>query len=59
MKVGASHLHSSSVTVRLVSMVDGGLFDKLAEIGSRIRHKPEPFGGIQVRMVFRTCYRSN
>ena len=59
MKVGATHLHRSYVTVPLVSMVDGGLFDKLAEIGSLIRQKPEPFGGIQVRMVLRTCYRSN
>jgi hypothetical protein len=30
-------------------MVDGELFDKLAEIGGHIRGKPyEPFGGIQV-----------
>ncbi|KAI0369205.1 hypothetical protein BV20DRAFT_417843 [Pilatotrama ljubarskyi] len=32
-----------------VSMVDGDLFDKLAFIGSNIRKRPEPFGGIQVR----------
>ena len=37
------------VTGLLVSMVDGELFDKLAEIGGHIRGKPyEPFGGIQV-----------
>ncbi len=33
-----------------VSMVDGDLFDKLAQIGSRIRKNPAPFGGIQVRI---------
>jgi len=34
-----------------VSMVDGELFDKLAEIGGRIkRRRDEPFGGIQVRI---------
>ena len=31
-----------------VSMVDGDLFDKLSQIGSILRKKPEPFGGIQV-----------
>ena len=31
-----------------VSMVDGDLFDKLARVGSIIRKKTEPFGGIQV-----------
>lgn len=29
-------------------MVDGDLFDKLAEIGSKIKKDPRPFGGIQV-----------
>lgn len=29
-------------------MLDGDLFDKLAEIGSAIRKLKEPFGGIQV-----------
>ena len=31
-----------------VSMVDGDLFDKLSMIGSKLRKKIEPFGGIQV-----------
>lgn len=31
-----------------VSMIDGELFDKLARIGSLLRRKSEPFGGIQV-----------
>ena len=35
--------------VYTVSMVDGDLFDKLARIGSILRKKAEPFGGIQVR----------
>lgn len=29
-------------------MVDGDLFDKLARLGSILRKKTEPFGGIQV-----------
>lgn len=29
-------------------MVDGELFDKLARIGSIMRKRTEPFGGIQV-----------
>lgn len=29
-------------------MVDGDLFDKLARIGSLLRKRVEPFGGIQV-----------
>lgn len=32
-------------------MVEADLFDKLARIGSIIRKKPEPFGGIQVRQL--------
>ena len=31
-----------------VSMVDGGLFDKLEEIARRIRNNGRPFGGIQL-----------
>jgi hypothetical protein len=54
-KVSASLLRTPYVTVLLVSMVDGGLFDKLAEIGSIIRDKPEPFGGIQVCIDLCTC----
>jgi ATP-dependent DNA helicase PIF1 len=37
----------------LVSMLDGDLFDKLAQIGSLIRKSKEPFGGIQVRLAVR------
>jgi ATP-dependent DNA helicase PIF1 len=36
----------------LVSMVDGDLFDKLSRIGSMLRKKIEPFGGIQVLSFF-------
>jgi hypothetical protein len=55
-KVSASLLHRPYVTVRLVSMVDGGLFDKLDEIGRKIRGKPyTPFGGIQARIGLYTC----
>ena len=32
----------------LVSMIDGDLFDKLAQIARIIRRSTEPFGGIQV-----------
>ncbi|SRR6266403_4108853 len=50
-KVSVPLLHRLCVTARLVSMVDGGLFDKLDKIGRRIRgNQDEPFGGIQVRM---------
>lgn len=38
--------------VLLVSMVDGDLFDKLSKIGSMLRKKIEPFGGIQVPSFF-------
>jgi ATP-dependent DNA helicase PIF1 len=31
-------------------MIDGNLFDKLARIGSALKKKEEPFGGIQVRV---------
>ena len=30
-------------------MVEADLFDKLARVGSLVRKKSEPFGGIQVR----------
>jgi hypothetical protein len=53
--------HRQCVTIRLVSMVDGGLFDKLDVIGRQIRsNRDKPFGGIQVRtslriyLIFRT-----
>lgn len=29
-------------------MVDGDFFDKLSMVGSKIRKRVEPFGGIQV-----------
>lgn len=38
-----------------VSMVDGDLFDKLSQIGSSIRKKEEPFGGIQVCVCGTGC----
>jgi hypothetical protein len=38
----------SFVRLYAVSMVDGDLFDKLARIGSILRKKVDPFGGIQV-----------
>ena len=50
------------MTIRLVSMVDGGLFDKLDEIGRQIRgNRDKPFGGIQVRTGLRICliFRTN
>lgn len=34
--------------MRIVSMVDGELFDKLEEIARKVRKKDKPFGGIQV-----------
>jgi len=41
-------------------MVDGELFDKLAAIGGRIKHRPaEPFGGIQVRIDLSIAGLSN
>jgi hypothetical protein len=33
-------------------MIDGDLFDKLAQVASIIRESPEPFGGIQVNLLF-------
>jgi len=49
-KVSVPILHRLYVTIRLVSMVDGGLFDKLDEIGREIRgNRDKPFGGVQVR----------
>ncbi|CDO73329.1 hypothetical protein BN946_scf185008.g92 [Trametes cinnabarina] len=41
-------LRTKVLIIDEVSMVDGDLFDKLARIGSIIRKRPEPFGGIQV-----------
>ena len=42
-------LRRAYVTVPIVSMVDGELFDKLARIAAIIKQKEsEPFGGIQV-----------
>lgn len=38
-----AHVNKSSV-----SMVDGNLFDKLAQISCSLRRNPKPFGGIQV-----------
>jgi hypothetical protein len=41
-----------------VSMVDGDLFDKLSKIGSMLRKKIEPFGGIQVHSFFHVCVKA-
>ncbi|KAI5118403.1 hypothetical protein M0805_007537 [Coniferiporia weirii] len=41
-------LRTKVLIIDEVSMVDGDLFDKLARIGSILRKKAEPFGGIQV-----------
>ena len=55
-KVSVPILHRPYVTIRLVSMVDAGLFDKLDQIGRQIRgRRDKPFGGIQVRMGLRIC----
>ncbi len=36
--------------MRIVSMVDGHLFDTMAKLAVQLRKKPDlPFGGIQVR----------
>jgi hypothetical protein len=61
-KVSVPILYRPYVTTRLVSMVDGGLFDKLDEIGRQIRgNRDKPFGGIQVRTGLRICliFRTN
>ncbi|PIL25209.1 hypothetical protein GSI_13098 [Ganoderma sinense ZZ0214-1] len=47
-KATARWLRTKVLIIDEVSMVDGDLFDKLAQIGSRIRKNPAPFGGIQV-----------
>lgn len=44
--------HFDDVIYSLVSMVDGELFDKLARIGSIMRKRTDPFGGIQVSYIF-------
>ncbi|GBE86663.1 ATP-dependent DNA helicase PIF1 [Sparassis crispa] len=41
-------LRTQVLIIDEVSMVEGELFDKLARIGSIIRKRVEPFGGIQV-----------
>ncbi|THH11327.1 hypothetical protein EW145_g722 [Phellinidium pouzarii] len=41
-------LRTKVLIIDEVSMVDGDLFDKLSRIGSNLRKKPQPFGGIQV-----------
>lgn len=41
-------LRTKVLIIDEVSMVDGDLFDKLAQIGSALRKDPRPFGGIQV-----------
>ncbi|OBZ73732.1 ATP-dependent DNA helicase PIF1 [Grifola frondosa] len=47
-KASARWLRTQVLIIDEVSMVEGDLFDKLARIGSMMRKKVEPFGGIQV-----------
>ncbi|KAG5720073.1 hypothetical protein E4T56_gene8823 [Termitomyces sp. T112] len=47
-KAATRWLRTKVLIIDEVSMIDGDLFDKLARIGSIIRRKPEPFGGIQI-----------
>lgn len=47
-KAASRWLRTKVLIVDEVSMLDGDLFDKLAQIGSLIRKSKEPFGGIQV-----------
>ncbi|KAL0953746.1 hypothetical protein HGRIS_014925 [Hohenbuehelia grisea] len=47
-KASARWLRTKVLIIDEVSMVDGDLFDKLAEIGSILRGKQVPFGGIQI-----------
>lgn len=55
-KVSVPILRRPHVTIRLVSMVDAGLFDKLDVIGRQIRcNRDKPFGGIQVRTGLQIC----
>ena len=61
-KVSVPILHRPYVTIHLVSMVDGGLFDKLDVIGREIRgNRDKPFGGIQVRtdLCISSIFRTN
>ena len=61
-KVSVPNLQRPYVTICLVSMVDGGLFDKLDMIGREIKgNRFKPFGGIQVRTGLRICliFRTN
>ncbi|THH32533.1 hypothetical protein EUX98_g1662 [Antrodiella citrinella] len=47
-KAMARWLRTKVLIIDEVSMVDGNLFDKLARIGSILRERTEPFGGIQL-----------
>ncbi|PFH51817.1 hypothetical protein AMATHDRAFT_114475, partial [Amanita thiersii Skay4041] len=47
-KASARWLRTKVLIIDEISMVDAELFDKLATVGSLVRKKPEPFGGIQV-----------
>ncbi|GLB43418.1 putative DNA-dependent ATPase and 5'-3' DNA helicase required for the maintenance of both mitochondrial and nuclear genome stability [Lyophyllum shimeji] len=47
-KASTRWLRTKVLIIDEVSMVDGDLFDKLARIGSILRKKVEPFGGIQI-----------
>ncbi|RDB15851.1 ATP-dependent DNA helicase PIF1 [Hypsizygus marmoreus] len=47
-KASTRWLRTKVLIIDEVSMVDGDLFDKLARIGTILRKKLEPFGGIQI-----------
>ncbi|KAI0923745.1 hypothetical protein AcV5_010527 [Taiwanofungus camphoratus] len=47
-KASARWLRTKVLIIDEVSMVEGELFDKLARVGSLMRKRIEPFGGIQV-----------
>ncbi|CCL98608.1 uncharacterized protein FIBRA_00610 [Fibroporia radiculosa] len=47
-KASARWARTQVLIIDEISMVEGELFDKIAHIGSILRKRPEPFGGIQV-----------
>ena len=47
-----SFVFACVLTKLQVSMLEGDFFDKLETVARTIRGKPQPFGGIQVRIIF-------
>ncbi|MBW0483498.1 hypothetical protein O181_023213 [Austropuccinia psidii MF-1] len=47
-RAAARWIRTKVLVIDEISMVDGGLFDKLAYIAQKIRKSTKPFGGIQV-----------